>query len=552
VGELVVADVFGPFDLVADRAHQRYVDGDPAGAVRACDHALPLVRAAGDLAAERFLCYSRGVSLRELGLYSDVVAQSQELLVLAGDDPLWRAKALALLAEASAVLGRTSVALDHVAEGLDLVDAGPGGYNRLSARMALAITLEALSLHEPAEEVFADLLDAREPYREIVLEEACALRAAWGAIAALLGERAEAGRHHLAVAQRALAMRRGALASGDAHAVVRADVYLALALQELGDDDAAWSLVGDPGVLDVLSPAGTDRLVALLVRGRAALAQGDAEGARGCLEQAEEIGRRSRRDAWRWTAVAALADADVAQHGDHPAVDRYREHVRGLLRRLRRDSTGRAAELVSRRRVRQLEDEREGVHRAALTDPLTGLGNRRALLDVLETAPDSLGAVFVDVDHFKDVNDLFSHDVGDRVLVRLGEILAAACRSSELVVRYGGDEFVVLVADDPSAAEVIARRVLEAVRQHDWQQLAPGLVVTVSVGVEGDAPVASALASADAALYAAKHAGRDRIVVGAPEGADRPARGSGELPGPRGVRLPVPTAAPETAPRSDR
>ncbi|WP_299035375.1 GGDEF domain-containing protein [uncultured Pseudokineococcus sp.] len=552
MGELVVADVFGPFDLVADRAHQLYVDGDPAGAVRACDQALPLVRAAGDLRTERFLCYSRGVSLRELGLYSEVVAQSQELLVLAGDDPLWRAKALALLAEASAVLGRTSTALDHVAEGLDLVDAGPGGYNRLSARMALAITLEALSLHEPAEEVFADLLDVREPHRDVVLEEACTLRAAWAANAALLGERAEAGRHHLAVAERALAMRRSAVGAGDAHAVVRSEVYLALALQELGDDDAAWALVGDPGVLEVLSPAGTDRLVALVVRGRALLVRGDAAAARSSLEEAERIGRASRRDVWRWTAVEALVDVDVAEHGDHPAVRRHREHVRALLRRLRRDSTGRAAELASRRRVRQLEDEREGVHRAALTDPLTGLGNRRALLDVLETAPDALGAVFVDVDHFKDVNDRFSHDAGDRVLVRVAEILSTACRSSELVVRYGGDEFVVLVVDDPSAAEIIARRVVDAVRQHDWQQVAPGLAVTVSVGVERGAPVASALASADAALYAAKRAGRDRIVVGAPEGAAGPARGAGEVPGPRGVRLPVPTAAPETAPRSDR
>ncbi|GAA2036362.1 GGDEF domain-containing protein [Pseudokineococcus marinus] len=548
MGELVVADVFGPFDLISDRAHQLYADGDPAAAVRACDEALPLVRAAGDVATERFLCYSRGVSLRELGRYAEVVAQSQELLVLAADDPLWRAKALALLAEASAVLGSTSTALDHVAEGLDLVDAGPGGYNRLSARMALAITLEALSLHGSAEEVFLDLLDPREPYREFVLEEACALRAAWAAGAGLLGEDAEAGRHHLAVAERALGLRRAAEAAGDAHAVVRADVYLALALQSFGDDDAAWSLVGDPGVLDVLSPAGTDRLVALVVRGRALLRRGDTVGARPLLERAVELGRRSRRDVWRWAAVEALADLDVVEHGDHPAVSRYREHVRGLLRRLRRDSAGRAAELVSRRRVRQLEDERDGVHRAALTDPLTGLGNRRALLQVLETAPELLGAVFVDVDHFKDVNDRFSHDAGDRVLVRVAEMLVTACRSSELVVRYGGDEFVVLVVDEPSVAEAIAHRVLEAVRAHDWEQIAPGLRVTVSVGVEAGAAVASALSSADSALYAAKRGGRDRIVVAAPGGTPSPDRG--ELPGPRGVRLPPPTASTDDAPRT--
>ncbi|MEJ5945714.1 GGDEF domain-containing protein [Pseudokineococcus basanitobsidens] len=550
MGELVVVDVFGPFDLLCDRAHQHYVDGDPAGTVRACDEALPLVRLAGDVASERFLCYSRGVGLRELGLYAEVVAQSQELLVLSAGDPLWRAKALALLAEASAVLGRTSVALDHVAEGLDLVDAGGGGYNRMSAQMALGITLEALGLHEAAEGVLAGLVDPREPYRTMAVEEACAVRAAWAGIAGLLGDREEVGRHQLVVAERALAMRRAAVEAGDEGGVVRADVYCALALQELGDDAAAWALVGDPAVLDRLSPAGTDRLVALVVRGRCLLAAGDVAGARRCLDLAERTSRRSRRDVWRWVAVEALGDADVLEHGPHPGICRAREHARALLRRLRRDSAGRTAELASRRHVRRLIDEREGVHRAALTDPLTGLGNRRALLEMVERGPDELGAVFVDVDRFKDVNDRFSHDVGDRVLVRVAELLTGACRSSELVVRYGGDEFVVLVADDPDAAEAIAQRVLEAVRVQDWEQLGSGLQVTVSVGVQRGAPVASALASADSALYAAKRGGRDRVVVGPDvDGgtSDRPAT-DGRL-GPRGVVLPPPTGATPADPR---
>lgn len=540
-GVLVVPDVFGPFDLLSDRAHQLYVDGDPAAAVVACDEALTVVRAAGDRATELFLCYSRGLALRELGLYADLVAQSQELLVLSAGDGLWRAKALALLAEASAVMGRGSTALDLVAEGLDIVESAPEGYNRMSARMALAITLEALGLYDPAERVLTDLVVGHEAVRATILEECCVLRATWGAVAALLGEEAEARHHLLVVAERALGMRRAAARAGDSTSVVRADVFLAAAYARLGDHDAAWALLGDPSVLDRLSPAGPERLVALLVRGEVLLGRGELRAAAESLEVVERVARRSRRDVWQWAAVDALAAVDVAEHGDHPAVRRVRAHARELLRELRRDRRSRTAELAARRRVRQLLDERDGVHRAALTDPLTGLGNRRALLELLEGAPEALGAVFVDVDRFKDVNDSFGHETGDRVLVRVAEMLTAACRSSELVVRYGGDEFVVLVPEDPAAAESIAYRVLEAVRATEWHQVAPGLEVTVSVGVETSAPVASALASADAALYTAKRSGRDRVVVGvAPTVAD--GVGPGEDEGPHGVRLPLPTA----------
>ncbi|MEJ5915323.1 GGDEF domain-containing protein [Pseudokineococcus sp. 1T1Z-3] len=539
MGELEPVHAFGPMDPLCDRAHRYYVDGDPAAAVDVCDQLLALVRAVGDVASERFLCYSRGISLRELGRYVEVVEQSQELLDLAGGDPLWRAKALALLAEASTVLGRTSLALDLVAEGLDLVDGGVDGYNRMSALMALGVTLEALDLHEAAEQVLAGLVDPRDPHRTTAVEEACAVRAAWGGLAALLGEQGEVERHQRVVAERALAMRRAAAEVGDVAATVRADVYCSLALQELGADDAAWALVGDPSLLEHLSPAGTDRLVALVVRGRHQLAAGDLVAARLSLELAERLGRRSRRDVWRWVAVDALVDVDVAEHGDHPAVGRGREHARALLRRLQRDSAGRTAELESRRQVRRLLDERDGVHRTALTDALTGLGNRRALVAALEAAPAELGVVFVDVDHFKEVNDRFSHEVGDLVLVRLAGLLTSACRASELVVRYGGDEFVVLVAGDPTVATSIAQRVLEAVRAEDWQGICAGLAVTVSVGVEPGSSVGSALASADAALYAAKHAGRDRVVLGVSRD-DLPPPREASLPEPRGGGLEEP------------
>ena len=94
--------------------------------------------------------------------------------------------------------------------------------------------------------------------------------------------------------------------------------------------------------------------------------------------------------------------------------------------------------------LRALAAEASQLGRDAMIDPLTGLGNRR-MLDA--GIAESLGgaALFVDVDLFKDVNDRFSHAVGDEVLRRIADILRAHCRAHDVVVRFGGDEFVVLL-----------------------------------------------------------------------------------------------------------
>ena len=147
-----------------------------------------------------------------------------------------------------------------------------------------------------------------------------------------------------------------------------------------------------------------------------------------------------------------------------------------------------------------------------LQDPLTGLGNRRLLTIAVQTATTPLSAVFLDVDDFKAVNDDFSHALGDAILLTVADILKAQCRDEEVLVRYGGDEFVVLVSGTVEAGEVLGRRLHDAVRRHPWGRMAPGLDITVSVGVgavvpEDDDP----LAAPDAALQAAKRAGRDRV-----------------------------------------
>jgi diguanylate cyclase (GGDEF)-like protein len=114
------------------------------------------------------------------------------------------------------------------------------------------------------------------------------------------------------------------------------------------------------------------------------------------------------------------------------------------------------------------------------------------------------------------VNDTFSHLVGDEVLRLLGRILRATCRAEDTPVRYGGEEFAILLhhVDEP-AARAAAERVRVAVERHDWNAVAEGLAVTVSIGVAHGteaASVAEVLGLADRRLYTAKRSGRNRVV----------------------------------------
>lgn len=161
-------------------------------------------------------------------------------------------------------------------------------------------------------------------------------------------------------------------------------------------------------------------------------------------------------------------------------------------------------------------------------DPLTGLFNRRGFLLALESSgrpqrrTHGPGAVlYVDLDHFKTVNDSFGHDAGDEVLRELAGVLRQQTRDTDLLVRMGGDEFAVLLQEvDEQTAQRIANRILEAIRALNIQREGVTAHVTASLGIalfaEGAADVDDLLARADAAMYEAKQAGRDAISIARP------------------------------------
>jgi diguanylate cyclase (GGDEF)-like protein len=156
-------------------------------------------------------------------------------------------------------------------------------------------------------------------------------------------------------------------------------------------------------------------------------------------------------------------------------------------------------------------------------DPLTGLLTRAyldqklpALLERNARKKRATSALFVDVDHFKRINDGFGHAIGDDVLRQLCRLVLFTVREREVCVRYGGEELLVVLeeADEPRAAE-IGERLRQTIESHDWPRLRPGLAVTISCGIAQHVPpepLRAWLEREDAALYAAKHAGRNRVL----------------------------------------
>jgi diguanylate cyclase (GGDEF)-like protein/PAS domain S-box-containing protein len=169
---------------------------------------------------------------------------------------------------------------------------------------------------------------------------------------------------------------------------------------------------------------------------------------------------------------------------------------------------------------------REALRTQSIRDSLTGLYNRRYLTEMLDRetrravrSEQSLGVLMMDLDHFKKFNDTYGHDAGDTVLRETATFLGKSVRAEDIVCRFGGEEFVVILpAADLKATQARGERIRAKLREqavlHQGQSLG---MITVSVGVaalpqHGTSPK-DLLEAADAALYRAKREGRDRVVV---------------------------------------
>ena len=165
---------------------------------------------------------------------------------------------------------------------------------------------------------------------------------------------------------------------------------------------------------------------------------------------------------------------------------------------------------------RRLRTDIKRLHADSTQDPLTGAGNRRLLDDALAAAQVDSAPVtmlMIDVDHFKSVNDRFGHAAGDLCLQRLAQRLQEALATGQSLYRYGGEEFVVLTPGGGSEGYTLAERLRQSVAA---LALIRETRVTVSIGVAEHRPGESArdwIRRVDNALYSAKGAGRDRVLL---------------------------------------
>ena len=171
--------------------------------------------------------------------------------------------------------------------------------------------------------------------------------------------------------------------------------------------------------------------------------------------------------------------------------------------------------------VARLREGRQELERLSVTDVLTKLYNRRHLMETLASEIQRcrrhkrvLSVVMVDVDEFKAYNDALGHLAGDTVLAEVASALRAFTRDVDCVARYGGEEFLLVLPETPVEG---ATEVVERIRDHLATTEFGGGKITLSMGIaefpaHGDSPEA-VIASADAAMYRAKRAGRDRVAV---------------------------------------
>ena len=294
----------------------------------------------------------------------------------------------------------------------------------------------------------------------------------------------------------------------------RAHLYLLAALAGRSPaDEAEFALPADEPSTGV-SPA---TIVALGESIGAARSADTVGAARLAADLADRLG-------WATPQGTRLLCMSIAarQPGTPAAVAAYADELALLRWNARLDQVAGLRDAIDVERQRR---DHEQLRQQVLVDELTGLANRRgyrAYLNALLTpgaapdGPEEYAVMMVDVDHFKQVNDRFGHDVGDLVLARISQVLAAHVRSMDLAARLGGDEFVVVLTGvGPDHPEKRAQEIIDAVREQAWDEVAPGLSVSISVGVHrgGVQELPTLLTDADRNLYHAKNNGRGRVAA---------------------------------------
>jgi diguanylate cyclase (GGDEF)-like protein len=468
----------------------------------------------------RALALQGAISLHR-GDVHGCVALAAEADRLAAGDLHAQAEVAALKAHLHFFSGSYAQSLQWARTGVELADRTDDLRLRLHARRMGCLAFGNVGVD-----------DLEERFEE-VLELACEVESPWEEAVArndLAHLRMTENRTEEAEQQ----LRRGLELAGElTHAdFLRGVLHATRSELRLTADRAAEALEDARRAVHFVASAGSNANpyllgMAILTEVRALLALGRVEDAQDAGESAvERLGDRvPQARSMILSAVAeALREAGRAEEAydtlkrcaalERQALQEFAELQLGLERaRLEAAASRREADALALKN-RELEEQAD-------RDWLTGLHNRRYLAranDVLTTGePLPLSLAVLDLDHFKSVNDRFGHHVGDEVLVRVAGLLDRQVRGGDMVVRTGGEEFtVVMPGAGPEEAAACCERLCRTVAEAPWNDLAPGLTLTVSIGVASHPfcdDIGELQRTADERLYAAKRAGRARVVA---------------------------------------
>lgn len=444
------------------------------------------------------------------------------------------ARACALAARCVLKSGDGGSALDHGLAALSLaVQSGPDRPSPalLAAQLALGGVYRGLGQLDTAREYCQQALDCAIALSDHVnqgaaIDTLACVHSSAAAVAREAGHGEEAERHEREAMRCSSQAIRIAREQGHLRYEATAVNNLAESMSHVGEAAAALRLLDD-WARDNPRELPRVRVNQLETRGRLCLALGQAPRARELFELALAAGPTADME---FNIVACLASA-CESLGDYRAALGHFRRFHALHVQLAAAAAQRGARIAAVRMDTERQRERavtleldnaklqrhaDALLRQSTEDPLTGLANRRRLDELLRVGHMDYAALMVDIDHFKTVNDRFSHAVGDAVLCKLAALLIDGCRSVDTAVRLGGEEFLVLLPQAPAAAAAAAAERLRAqIEAFDWTILAPGLAVTASIGVAlaGEASsVEALLALADQRLYVAKRTGRNRVV----------------------------------------
>lgn len=514
---------------------------DPQACLDRAAAPLEQARAAGRTDAEMRLSLHVGFAHLHLGHDSAALAAAERAAFLAeqSEDLVWQSRALVCRGLVHHAIGHVEDAVDQLRRAVELRREADDTAGTAEVLNHLGTVYTGMSQFGP--EAAAVLSESRRLWQaEGDSDQAAVAQVNLARAFVVTGRRiaAQNPRGAVAAARRALAFAEQAVEEADAAGLTRFAIDARLAVvgaQVLaGDLAAAGRTLAAAAAMVERFPTRSGRLSVHRERARWLVLVGRHDEAVAEVHEGLALCETLDRPAERVDLLESLVSAHEGRGDLESALSTLHE-LHDLTVRLAEEVAERRSALLSsrmeveraqrtaeseRRRAAALEERNARLAWEATHDALTGLANRRVLdaeLLRLTRARDHFAVALLDIDHFKHVNDTWSHQTGDQVLARIAAELRGTLRGDDLAARYGGEEFAIVLAEvDLTIAVRVCDRIRAAVAAIDWGDLMPGHRLTVSLGVatsDMHGTPEGLLSAADTALYAAKADGRNAVRV---------------------------------------